>query len=59
MSRKELLDARKSLRSVREALSGPRSRKQRGKWEKVSIKEDAPQQHMMLCRESLKRQVIN
>lgn len=35
--RKELLDARKALRSVREGESGPRSKKQRGEWELVLI----------------------
>lgn len=33
MYRKELLDARKALRGVREGVSGPRSKKQRGEWE--------------------------
>lgn len=37
MLRKELLDARKALRSVREGESGPRIEKQRGEWELVSI----------------------
>lgn len=37
MLRKELLDARKALRGVREGVSGPRSKKQRGEWELVSI----------------------
>lgn len=37
MYRKELLDARKALRSAREGVSGPRSKKQRGEWELVSI----------------------
>lgn len=37
MLRKELLDARKALRGVREGVSGPRSKKQRGEWEPVSI----------------------
>ena len=37
MLRKELLDARKALRGVREGASGPRSKKQRGEWELVSI----------------------
>lgn len=36
MSRKELLDARKALRSFREGVSGPRSKKQRGEWEMAS-----------------------
>lgn len=35
MSRKELLDARKALRGVREGVSGPRSKKQRGEWKLV------------------------
>lgn len=33
MLRRELLDVRKALRSVREDVSGPRSKKQRGEWE--------------------------
>lgn len=33
MLRKELLVARKALRSVREGESGPRSKKQRGEWD--------------------------
>lgn len=37
MSRKELLDARKALRSLREGVSGPRNKKQRGEWELLSI----------------------
>lgn len=37
MLRKELLDARKALRTVSEGVSGPRSKKQRGEWELVSI----------------------
>ena len=37
MLRKELLDARKALRSAREGVSGPRSKKQRGEWEQVSM----------------------
>lgn len=37
MLRKELLDARKALRSAREGVSGPRSKKQRGEWELLSI----------------------
>lgn len=37
MLRKELLDARKALRSVREGVSGPRRRKPRGEQELVSI----------------------
>lgn len=41
MLRKELLDARKGLRSVREVVSGPRSKKQRGEWELVSIQDHA------------------
>lgn len=41
MLRKELLDARKGLRSVREVVSGPRSKKQRGEWELVSIQDYA------------------
>lgn len=36
MLRKELLDARKALRTVSEGVSGPRSKKQRGEWELVS-----------------------
>lgn len=36
MSRKELLDARKALRSFREGVSGPRTKKQRGEWEMAS-----------------------
>lgn len=36
MFRKELLDARKALRSFREGVSGPESKKQRGEWEMVS-----------------------
>lgn len=39
MSRKELLDARKALRSVREGVSGPRSKKQRGEWELATVQE--------------------
>lgn len=35
MLRKELLDARKALRSVRGGASGPGSKKQRGEWELV------------------------
>lgn len=37
MLRKELLDARKALRSTREGASGPRSKKHRGEWELASI----------------------
>lgn len=37
MLRKELLDARKALRSVGEGESGPRSKKQRGELEPLSI----------------------
>lgn len=33
MLRRELLDARKALRSAREGASGPKSKKQRGEWE--------------------------
>lgn len=36
MLRKELLDARRALRSVREGASGPRSKKHRGEWELVT-----------------------
>ncbi|KAI4831635.1 hypothetical protein KUCAC02_001171 [Chaenocephalus aceratus] len=36
MLRKELLDARKALRSAREGVSGPRSKKQRGEWEQAA-----------------------
>lgn len=34
MLRKELLDARRALRGVREGASGPSSKKQRGEWER-------------------------
>lgn len=45
MLRKELLDARKALRSVREGVSGPRSKKQRGEWELVVVQDcTVPQQ---------------
>lgn len=37
MLRKELLDARRSLRSAGEGLSGPRSKKQRGEWDSSQI----------------------
>lgn len=37
MLRRELLDARRALRSVSEGVSGPRSKKQRGEWEMLSI----------------------
>lgn len=37
MYRRELLDARKALRSTREDVSGPRSKKQRGEWELSEI----------------------
>lgn len=33
MLRRELLNARRALRSVSEGASGPRSKKQRGEWE--------------------------
>lgn len=36
MLRKELLDARRALRSVREGASGPRSKKHHGEWELVT-----------------------
>lgn len=36
MLRKELLDARRALRSVREGVSGPRSKKHIGEWELVT-----------------------
>lgn len=41
MSRKELLDARKALRSVREGASGRKGKKQRGEWELVSSQDYA------------------
>lgn len=37
MYRRELLDARKALRSTRRDVSGPRSKKQRGEWESSEI----------------------
>ncbi len=46
MLRKELLDARKALRNAREDVSGPRSKKQRGEWELVSIQN--------MCYDSIK-----
>lgn len=42
MLRKELLDARRALRSAREGVSGPRSKKQRGEWELASIQKKKP-----------------
>lgn len=44
MLRKELLDARKALRSVREGASGRKGKKQRGEWELVSS-----QDYAVLC----------
>lgn len=42
MLRRELLDARRALRSVSEGVSGPRSQKQRGEWEMLSIQDVVP-----------------
>lgn len=41
MLRRELLDARKALRSVREGASGRKGKKQRGEWELVSSRDHA------------------
>lgn len=41
MLRKELLDARKALRSVGEGASGRKGKKQRGEWELVSSQDCA------------------
>lgn len=41
MLRKELLDARKALRNVREGGGGPRSRKRRGEWVRGEIKNNS------------------
>lgn len=42
MLQRELLDARRALRSVSEGVSGPRSKKQRGEWEMFSIQDVVP-----------------
>lgn len=53
MLRRELLDARRALKSVSEGVSGPRSKKQRGEWVMLSIQDVVPVRRQPAAQDGL------